>query len=421
MTRSRSRSARTPEPFWQRLRSIMLYPVHGAALYTLIALTLFSLLGLVPGIGRLMLGLTWLTAYKYSFEILRATADGRSESPEGPLSFDNGVVWRLIALQVIAAAAVIGTLVTVGIVAAAVVMFFVALMQPGAIMSLAMDGSLRRAMNPAVSLTVVSRIGWPYLAVFALLFVIQASAGSAGYWLADVMPPVLGDLALTFFSFWGLFATFHLMGYLVFQYHEVLGYEPEGLRDALPDLHKPDARLLEEVEELVRNGHAGTAIERLRTEARTRALSVEAHELYHRLLRQGGDTAAMSEHAGQYLNLLMLEKQERNALVLIRTVLDADPAFIPLQPIHATQLAARARDFGQTQLAVDILRGALRSRPRDADASRWGLDLGLILADRLGRDDEARTVLEQARANCEDAGLQQKIDSTLQLLRALPA
>lgn len=421
MTHSRSRPGNAPEPFWQRLRPIMLYPVRGAALYTLIALTFFSLLGLLPGIGIFITGLTWLTAYKYAFEILRATADGRVESPEGPLSFDNGVVWRLMALQVIYFVLVVIALFVAGPIFALGTMLLIALLQPGCIMSLAMDGSLARALNPAVSLAVIARVGWPYLAVFAILFVIQASAATAGYWLADAMPPVVGELALTLFSFWGLFAAFHLMGYLVYQFHEDFGYEPESHRDALPDRHRPDAQLLDEVEELVRTGHAGSAIERLRAESRTRALSLETHELYHRLLRQHGNASGTSEHAGQYLNLLMLEKQERRALALLRSILDADPDFVPLQTDHVAVLAGRAREFGQAQLAADALRAALRRNPRNPDAPRWGLDLGLLLAERLGLDDEARVVLQQARAHCEQPELQQKIDAALHVLRTLPA
>ncbi|GHA70957.1 hypothetical protein [Cognatilysobacter bugurensis] len=418
---TRTRPAHTPEPFWQRLRPIMLYPVHGAALYTLIALTLFSLLTFIPGIGTMMRGLLWLTAYKYGFEILRATADGRPESPEGPLSFDNGVVWRLIGLQVLAVVAVLGVLAAFGPGAALFALAAVAFLQPGCIMSLAMDGSLRRALNPAVSFGVVARIGWPYLAVVGLLFVIQASAGSASELLGGRMPPVIGDLVITFLSLWALFATFHLMGYLVFQYHDALGYSPEALHDALPDLHRPDAALLEEAESLVRDGHTLAAIERLRGELRVRAISVDAHELLHRLLRQSGDAAAVSEHGATYLNLLLLERREREAQTLLRTLIDLDRDFVPLQTAHVVLLASRARDAGQSQLAADVFDAALRRHGRDADAPHWGLDLGMLLLDRLGRDADARAVLEQARERCEDDALRARIDTALQLARALPA
>jgi hypothetical protein len=286
--------------------------------------------------------------------------------------------------------------------------------QPGCVISLALDGSLPRALNPATSLGLVARIGWPYLAVFGLLFVIQASALTAGAWLSRVMPPVLADLSVTAVSFWGLFAAFHLMGYLIYQYHDVLGYEPDHSA-TLPGRHSADRDLLAEAEDYIRDGQLDTALELLRSETRSRAVGIDVHELYHRLLRQHGDTPALTEHAGQYLNLLMLEagpQHERRALGLLRETLDADAAFVPLQVDHAVQLLERARLGGQSQLAVDTWRALLGAHPRHPNAPAWGLAAALMLIDRLGRDDEAHTLLVEARRRCEEQAQRHDSDTT---------
>ncbi len=409
----------TPAPFWHRLRAITLYPVRGAAMYTLIALTFASLLGMIPIVGWVISILTWLAAYKYAFEILRATADGHMEAPETVLDMDDGVVWRLIALQLVSMVLVLLALGLFGPVVGLLVLLVVALMQPGCIMSLAIDGSFTHAINPATSFGVIARVGWPYLAVFALLFVIQASAATAGSWLSQVMPPVLGNLTLTLFAFWGIFAAFHLMGYLVYQFHEDLGYEPESHRNRLPPLANRDRDLLDLAEGHVRENRADVALALLREEIRSRSVSLETHELYHRLLRQGTDTAAQGEHARQYLNLLMMEKQDRRALTLLRDALDAQPDFEPMQLADAEHLVERARLSGQSQLAVDLLRSLLRNHPRNASAPRWGLDAALLLVDRFGRDDEARELLDQAQARCEDPALRAKLEAALKPLAAL--
>ena len=405
----------TPEPFWQRLRAITLYPFRGAALASLVALTLASLLGMIPVVGWVVALLVWIGAYKYAFEVLRATADGRLEAPEVVLGTGDGVVARLIAMQLVFIVVVLAALLVGGPIIGLAVLALVAFMQPGCVMSLAMDGSLSHALNPSTPLALVGRIGWPYLAVFGLLFVIQASALTASVWLARWMPPVIADLAVTAVSFWGLFAAFHLMGYLIYQYHEALGYEPAA-RDGLPGRHAPDADLLGEAEAHVRDGHPDAALELLRAETRSRAVSLEVHELYHRLLRQSGDAAALTGHAGEYLNLLMLEREERRALGLLRTTLDANPDFVPTQVEHAQALAERARLAGQGQLAADTLAAMLRAHPRHPDASRWGLDAALLLVERSGRDDDARALLQQSLERCEDPGLQSKIEAAMKAL-----
>lgn len=408
-----------PVPFWHRLRAIVLYPVRGGALVTLVTLTLFSLLGLLPGIGWILLILTWVSAYKYAFGILRATADGHMDSPETVLSTGDGVVWRFFALLLLLGLAV-GTVAwifgpPVGWTALALVVF----LQPGFIISLAMDGSLRRALNPAVALEVVARVGWPYLAVFALLFVIQMSEATASHWLDEVMPPVVGDIVLTAVSLWGLFAAFHLMGYLVYQYHESLGYEPEAHRNRLPSRHGSDRDLLDRAEALVRDGQTEAALATLREEVRSRAVNLETHELYHRLLRQHGRPGEVSDHAAQYFHLLMLEKQDRRAFDLVRDVIAIDSDFMPIEPEDAERLAQRARALGQVQFAIAILRVLLRKHPRRAAAARWALSAAMLLADRPGHDNEARELLETALARCEDEEIRPRIEAAIKALGSI--
>jgi hypothetical protein len=297
---------------------------------------------------------------------------------------------------------------------ASLTLLVVALLQPGCVISLALDGSLRRALNPAVSLGLATRIGWPYLAAFGLMFVIQASALTANRWLQEYLPPIVDDLAVTVVSTWGLFAAFHLMGYLVYQYHEVLGFEPETL-DA-PDRHDPDQHLLDEAETLVRNGHTDSALETLRGTVRSRAVSLSVHELYHRLLRQSTRRDDLREHARQYLSRLIDERQERRGLALMREMLDQQPDFVPAQDMQAALLVERARMAGQYQLTSDILLAMLKAWPRSPQAPQWSLDAAMLLAERFGRDDEARALLQQALAISDDEEQRRKLQAALKAL-----
>lgn len=409
----------TPVPFWHRLRAITLYPITGAALYSLIALTFASLLAFLPFIGWLIGIVTWLAVYKYAFQILRATADGRMDPPEGTLGVDDGVVTRLILMQLVFLAVVILLGISAGPVFAVLAILVIALMQPGSLMSLAMDGSLRHALNPMTPLDIATRVGWPYLAVFCLLFVIQASAMTAGIWLAKYMPPVIGNVAFNFVAFWGIFAAFHLMGYLIYQYHEALGYQPDSHHHgALGQLNR-DTGLLDEAEAHVREGRTQAAMELLRSEVRSRAVGLETHELYHRLLRQAQDKAGMADHAGVYINLLLTEKQDRRALAVLGEAMALNPESLPLQVEQAEQLAERARMSGQAQLAVDIWQSLLLHHRRNPNAPRWALDAALMLADRFNRDADAVALLEAARTRCEDPAMLERIDATLKPLRAL--
>lgn len=406
-----------PVPFWNRLRDIALYPFRGSAGITLILLTVLSLLGFLPGLAGLILTcVVWFSAYKFAFEILRSSADGDLQAPESMFSTENGTVWRFLALQIALGVVVVlsffgGWVVGLGVMVLAV------FLQPGMIISLAIDGSLRNAINPGTALAIVGRLGGSYLAAFGLLFVIQASAGTASGWVDGLMPPVLGELAVNLFSFWGLFAAFHLMGYLVYQYHEELGYEPASHARAAHVLVSRDRVLLDAAEARIREGDNAGALQLLREEVRSRAVDVETHELYRRLLRQAGDAKESNAHAQQYLNLLMMEKQDRKALGLLREALEANPDFVPMQLEHGELLAQRARMGGQAQLAIDQWQALLRRHPKEPNAARWALDAALLMSERFGRDDEARNLLQQARGLSQDPELQQKIEAALKPLQ----
>jgi hypothetical protein len=414
--RPAARRADAPAPFWTRIRAIALYPFQGAALWSLIALSLCTLLGMLPGLVGLCLGLvTAVAIYKYAFEILRHTANGLPGAPEHGFEVETGTIVRLVGLMLVLGLVVGLTLVlTRSAALTLLVLAALVLLQPGALISLAMDGSLRRALNPAVPLGLATRIGWPYLAAFGLLFVIQASAASAGHWLHGVLPPVIGDLLVAAVSIWGLFATFHLMGYLVYQYHEVLGFEPAGLDRT--GRHDPDQRLLDEAGAQVRAGRNDTALDMLRAEVRSRAVSLQVHELYHRLLRQGRHADALRDHARQYLARLLAERQERQALALLRAMLDTDADFVPAQETQALALVERARLGGQFQLATDLLLAMGRAWPRSPLLAQWRFEAAVLLAERFGRDEQARELLQQALLAAPSDDLQRRIAAALQAL-----
>lgn len=372
----------TPEPFWNRLNQIALYPFRGAALVSLITFSVASLLGLLPGLVGWILGaVVWLATWRYAFEILVRTAHGQMDAPEITTHTESGVVWRFLALYVLMLILILAAMLIGGIGLGVIAILLLSLLLPGAIISLAIDGSLGRAMDPTTALEIMRRIGPPYFAAFGLLFVIQTSAATAGHWLQMLMPVLLADLLLRAATLWGLFATFHLMGYLVFQYHEELGFEP-GEIHGKPTLRTRDTDLMEEAQALVADGQTDAAIARLQDEMRDRAVPLDAHELYRKLLRSRNDKGALLQHAGLYLNLLILEKQDRRALAVMRECLDAERTFTAQQPEDGHRLALRARDTGQAQLAIDIWLAMLKRWPREPARVDWALDVTSLLVQR---------------------------------------
>ena len=412
----RTLSAGTPMPkpaivpFWNRLPAFMLYPLRGVTVASLLVFTvLISLAWKLPFIGWLLAGLLWLAALKQAFEMLEATAHGRMDAPVVSFAIGNGTVVRYVLLQValilvpLLIAFVLGPWLGLG----ALLLF--GLLMPAATIGLAISESLRVALNPEYLWRIASRIGWPYLAVVGLAVVIQLSAANAESLLTRWVPATVAGPLGTAFSLWALFATFHLMGYLVWQYHEALDFEPAGplTPGALPTAR--DAALLDTVEGLIAQGEIDAALTHLRETIRERAVEVPVHELYRRALKLKGDTPALLAHARLMLQTLIVERQDRKALALIRESLALDPAFAAFEVEDTERLAQSALHAGQSDLVLAMLKGLMAQHPRHPRLPHWALQAS-DLAVRRGDDaTQAAQWLANAEAQCTDDELRRRL------------
>ncbi|HLS05543.1 MAG TPA: hypothetical protein VK036_04520 [Wenzhouxiangella sp.] len=363
-----------PEPFWNRLADIAAYPLRGGALISLVLYSVLNLFRWAPGILGLVVYLAvWFAACRYAFEILLRTANGWPQPPELATHTDSGVVWRFIGLCILFAGIYRGSVLLADPPVAALMLLGLTTLLPGAIISLALGDSLPHALNPLRTIELVRRMGTAaWSTAFALLFIIQFSVFHGGAVLTGL--PLLGDLLVSAITLWGLFAAFHLMGYLVFQYHEALGFSP-GERGGRPRPLSADDRLAGEAQRLVADGHIEDALSLLGQRMNERAVSLEVHALYRSLLSQGNDRPALIEHARIYLNLLMLEKEHDRALALAHESLEADPGFTPLQAQDGHQLARFAVDRNRPAQARSLWQAMLERWPQDPASKEWAQEL----------------------------------------------
>jgi hypothetical protein len=390
-------------PFWNRLPAFALYPLKGVALASLLVFTLMiAIAGMAPIIGWLLAGLLWLGALKQAFEMLLATANGRMEAPEVSFDIGNGTVVRYVLLQLTVILVPLVVALVLGPMFGLVLLVALGVLMPAATIGLAISESLRVALNPEYLWRIASRIGWPYLAVVGLSLVIQYSAANADALLSRWLPGLLAGPLGTAFSLWALFATFHLMGYLVWQYHETLDFEPAP---ALTPGELPktrDAELLERVEGLIASGEVDVALVHLRETVRDRAVDVAVHELYRRALKLKGDRIAVLEHAKLMLQSLIVSRQDRKALALLRESLAMDPHFLPFEIEDAERLAQAALQSGQTDVALALGKALIAMHPGHARLPHWALQASDLTL-RRGEDPHlAKQWLSDAEAQCRD-------------------
>jgi hypothetical protein len=403
-------------PFWNRLREITRYPAHMSAMITVVMLAIGNLVVFLP-FGLILHLLITVAMYRYAFECLRATANGYLEPPEIAGSTDSSLGWKQVWLMVILILVAIAGVAVFGPKVGVALMLFLGICLPSATMTLAMDESLASALNPGKWIAVIGRIGWPYLAVVGLCLVILLSQTYAQGIAAKVLPRAVAWVVVGIISNYALVMTFHLMGYLLYQYHDAVGFEPEAPQMSRP-LVKPDMDqdVLDEVSAFVRNGQPEHATDLLRGHLRGRGGTHAVHTQYRKLLALAKDRDELLRHGMEYLNILMAQGKDRLALDLVRECRALEPTFAPADPAQITQLAKLAAQGGQPQLALGLLSDFHQRFPKSRDIPQNYLLAATLIHESLNQDEKARDLLGYLKQTYPDDPLMPDIDARLALI-----
>lgn len=409
------------EPFWLRLRQITLYPLQGEALFTIAVLALARLLGYAPMLGMWLNLLVTVMVLKYAAEVLFRTANGRMEAPTGYTTEDEAG-WALVKTQVLLVVIAI-----LGAVAAAwlgqpwlaiAVLAFVALGTPGALISAAIDQNHWVAINPVLWINVMARLGWPYFVAAVLCGVITISEWNAQDLLVPALPEPIGLVLFYLISHYATVVVFHLMGYLVYQYHDQLGFEVEE-RVVLKRPADLDQDVLDRAETLAADGNTAGAEELLRDHIRERGGTDGVHLRYRKLVRLRGDNPALLKHSREYLNVLLARDDVRKAVDVFRECRELDAGFWPMDPEQVHKLAQKASDMGQAEAALRFTSGFHKAFPRHKDIARNYLLAAKLLAERFNQETKATELLLGVKQLLPSHPLLPEIDAYLAFLAKL--
>lgn len=225
------------EPFWQRLPSILSYPlqVHCAVLIFALALvqsffTYSEPLDLVVHFVSLVVPLV------YASLVMAASANGRLTRPlinrQALQKINSLVIHQLVLFAAVGAFfyKLLPVILkffdlpqTSVIVVVSCIILFLAL--PAMTITFFVSRSFFAALLPNIIFRLAWRIGWPYPAMCSFLLVFFA----VSYFLArtawNTLPPAAGHFIATVFTGYYIIASYHLLGYFLFQYQEKAGYK----------------------------------------------------------------------------------------------------------------------------------------------------------------------------------------------------
>jgi tetratricopeptide (TPR) repeat protein len=391
-------------PFWNRLPKIFAYPLTLRTILLMLVLAIISMVAWKMGmVGLLLNGIVWLVVLKYSFESLKATAQGDLRPPKlsaETISQDIHQVLKQYLIYIIIFFASVWLFFSVnpilGVAFVLVVLFFI----PAMIILLVTTGSLIHAMNPMIFVPMVSRIGWGYLLMYFFLFLLGSAPAIAAQYIMQFFPIDLHLLLSNFAKSYYTIVSYHLMGYVILQYHDQVGYQvdfedfndPSQERSA-PETVDPDAAVLNEVKSLIQDGKLDEAIATIKQmTAASGILGVNLGERYYTLLKMKKRKADLLRHAVDYLDLLAGQNEKAKALDVYSECRTLNPQFLPTATA-LFKLGGWLNESGKTKEAVRTYNRLVKAYPDSPMLPKAYFRAAQIFNDRLMNPDRARKIL----------------------------
>ncbi len=419
------------EPFWQRdrINRFFLLPLDKSVLKRIAALSgsfvaSFALL-LFGGFGVLLLVVALLailvTGVRYGFKIIERSSKGFLRPSDYPLTNDD-LVSEYLPYKYAAINLVLGVLVTLlqaisggneFIAIVAWLIFFVAI-SPAATMRLVITGSLRGALNPTEMISLIQRIGKPYAALAAFIFVAELcrsyglSALAAGGGLSPTslksgfgVGTVLQLLVLSFAFWYFTYMICGLVGYAMYQFADaleisVMGPGEQAMR-SVANARTIDVKARTRdalIGQMVSAGEIKEAIDLLSHDLSERPNDLSLHARLHRLLVAENSTPRIEHHTDSYLKLLVKSENWREAIELVEDAKTRRADWTPRDVDHIAPLAQAALRLGKPQLGGELIKGFDKKHTVHADIPKVYLIGAQLMAEWGGKPDEARRILQ---------------------------
>jgi len=411
-------------PFWERLHRFFLYPFHSQTLILLVIVAAATVvLGRVPILGFVVQIGAYFLMLRYAYEILTTTAKGNLYPPSVStriLEYDlTPVLKQFVLFFLLGLGGFLVTTVSPWLLLAYIL--FVLVFLPALLMVLISTGSLIHALNPVIFVSLAWRIGPAYLLMYFFLILLGLAPGALTQTIVLHLPSLVQPFLAVAAKYYYMFVSFHLIGYVLLQYHLEIGYEVRYEDFRAPELENSGsagqgggATWSEErhADSLIQNGRYDEAREFLsRRFEQAREPSTELCRKYFQLmqLKGDGDLTRIGRHL---IPGLLASGERREATRVFDKCREQDSTFLP-DADSLFQLAEARDEAGEHKNAMGLFQSLYRNHPDHSRAVEALFRIGYILNERLLAPEKARRVLEGVITRYPRDPLRKKIENYL--------
>ncbi len=391
-------------PFWQRIHQFFLYPLQFPPLLFMLLLTVISVIFNKLPADKMPFGILieialFMLFIKYAYVVLEHTAQGylQAQRIQGKMLTENletpfkqlFIVFLFLIFLSELAALDSEPLLYIGL-------FITALVFPATVMVLAVEHRFFRAINPIRLLEVIHRIGGAYFIMCLYILLILVGAMQAANLMVEYLPTSIYLPVGNFIVMYFILVMFNMMGYVIYQYHERLGYSIEqeysgtGEYETWPHETEPALR---ELEILFHEGKLEEVRKRLITMIHSHPGNMVYRERLHRLMIKSGDLEGLRKYSAEYLVRLMLEDRLSEALRVFGDCYKLDKDFKFGNGRQRLQMAQLLNKNGQSRAALNLLTNLHVDMPGYDGVPDAYLFVAKIMCEIFNEDEKARQVL----------------------------
>lgn len=388
-------------PFWQRIHQFFLYPLQfPPMLFMLLLIVINIVLNKLPAdkmpFGILVEIAMFMLFIKYAYVVLEHTAQGylRAQRIQGKMLTENLetpfkqifiVFLFLIFLSELAALDSVA-LIYIGL-------FVTALVFPASVMVLAVEHRFFRAINPIRLLEVIHRLGSAYFIMCLYILLVLVGAMEVTNLMVEYLPTSIYLPVGNFIIMYFILVMFNMMGYVIYQYHEKLGYSIEQEYSEAGSWPHETEPALREVEILFHEGKLDEVRKRLISMIQEHPGNLLYRERLHRLIQKSGDMEGLRNYSADYLVRLILEDRPSEAIRVFSDCYKLDKNFKFGNGRQRFLMAQLLNKNGQSRAALNLLTDLHVDFPGYEGIPQAYLLVAKIMCESFNEDEKARQVL----------------------------
>ena len=409
-------------PFWSRLHKFFIYPLASVqSVGLIVALSLLSTFFSKPGLLSLLVQiLLWCVMVKYSFECLKTSAEGRFKPPalsDKVLVENYGIVFKQIALFIALGLFFIFFVSRTSPIFIALYFLLCGIGLPAMLIILIINDDLGQALNPIMVVGMISRIGGMYFLLLFFLLLLSSAPAALGYAVIQHLPASIHNFLIIFSKNYYTIITYHMMGYVILQYHQRLDY-PVDLETLLASMYpvlssespgpagtsdlSQHSDLLNDIGLLIQDGELDKAIDEI--ERRVNIEEIEDSELskrYFELLKAQRRQRKLLMFAPQHLRMLVKSDAKSDAVESYLGCLRIDKAFT-VDSVVQFKIASWLTERGKHKEAIFALNSLIKTNPDDSLVPKAYYRAAQIFRERLGDVEKAKQILKALIAKYPD-------------------